>query len=380
MDRGSLTATLHPCDPKRRRRRLALGTTAALLAVLASVSPAHADDPDVIFDEFCHSVRITGLDQFEVKNPELKINDHELDFPPIQPDLNIAIPVAILGVGENSYRLKLTLNGQPWSDSGSFVCYTDAEPYPGVASQPPPTPPSVPLPTDTSVPTPSWLDPPPTATATAAGLVSTRVWPISVQPATPDPFVEIDNELTALPEGWGGFSAPDRMIVNQPSIVAWRVSLEAQPPQRLLSPVVGAAATEPDRLRVGPIMRALLKGSDFAIVDLTEEDQAIEKSGVTEWQWSVTPLTTGNKKLHLSVAVRMMNGDREVAKYRDVQEKDVVVDVDPQGIFASLRDGAVQALVGLVALVFVTIGTIAGGVGTAYFKRRAGLSDPKTDS
>lgn len=82
-----------------------------------------------------------------------------------------------------------------------------------------------------------------------------------------------------------------------------------------------------ESIRVSSVMSAALTSEpdDFKITALSTEVQDIEKTGYTEWEWTVMPLQSGENPLKMIVKVRIKTDGDEVFKDIVVFEKNLKV-------------------------------------------------------
>jgi hypothetical protein len=77
-------------------------------------------------------------------------------------------------------------------------------------------------------------------------------------------------------------------------------------------------------------MKAKLVGDGFEVTPLSEEEQFVTDDTYTEWAWDVKPLQSGERKLNLTVTVKVIaEGLGERARDIPVITRTVVVEVDP---------------------------------------------------
>ncbi len=73
-----------------------------------------------------------------------------------------------------------------------------------------------------------------------------------------------------------------------------------------------------DEINISKVMRARLidpTEKNFTIVPITQEEQMIENNEYTIWRWDVTPLTSGNNKLILSVDIVVDDKSKSIEVY-----------------------------------------------------------------
>jgi len=173
----------------------------------------------------------------------------------------------------------------------------------------------------------------------------TRCPPVPVEPIT---VGEVDKALRQLPEGKLQYGYPPTMQEGVTETVElgitadFSTSLEHQ-----LDGHVSAAK----RVNVSTVMSARLTGSAFEISPVTDERQAVGRSGVTIWSWHITPHNSGVHVLELVVAVHIaVPGLGEAAHDYPVFKQEIRVRVNwPQEVrsfFASNWQWLFTLLVG----------------------------------
>jgi hypothetical protein len=99
-------------------------------------------------------------------------------------------------------------------------------------------------------------------------------------------------------------------------------------------------------------MAAELRGTEFTIDPKGRQDQVIPPEGFTEWRWTVTPLSSGEKPLRFVVYIvlRLASGQQE--DYQIVKDKLIPVRVNaPYQVGRFLSTYWVQ-ISGLITIVF----------------------------
>jgi len=85
---------------------------------------------------------------------------------------------------------------------------------------------------------------------------------------------------------------------------------------------------EVENIRVSQFMLANLRGDDFKIEALGNEEQIIEDNDFTQWDWKVVPLKGGNRKLWaITIQVKVENG--QALKTLPVKVKEISVKINP---------------------------------------------------
>ena len=143
----------------------------------------------------------------------------------------------------------------------------------------------------------------------------------------PEWYEVLQEELNRLPIGKIVFNPPDVMRLGVKDRIETRISRDIN--ANLLTSLKGRGIPKSEDLKISELMKVRLSGSDFHIVPLNEEEQVIEKIGLTEWAWDVTPKKSGKKVLHLHVTLRIRLPFGEERKDHPVLDREIVVKVNP---------------------------------------------------
>ncbi len=171
----------------------------------------------------------------------------------------------------------------------------------------------------------------------------------------------IEAELERLAPGRMLFNPPETMTVGQTERVEVRITRELlglDPPATdpLTEDLQGSGPPEIEPVQVGTFMRARLLGDNFTITPLNNAEQAVGRTGFTEWAWDVTPRRSGEQRLHLAVTVQLRaEGGVEAVRDFPVREKVVTVAVNPGYTLASLGRGYWPYLLGGLILATGTL-------------------------
>lgn len=105
---------------------------------------------------------------------------------------------------------------------------------------------------------------------------------------------------------------------------------------------------------VSTVMRAQLNGKFFDIVELSSEEQIFLDHNM-EWTWSVIPLRSGVRSLHLSVSaiLQAATGD-EYESSLPVYSKDIQVKIDEFSVIEFLYENW-QYILGIIAPIFTAV-------------------------
>lgn len=113
----------------------------------------------------------------------------------------------------------------------------------------------------------------------------------------------------------------DTMILNKPSIVNLTISNNIN-----RDDIISEIETFTEYnihtqiIRISPIMYVSLidpNDNNFKIINITREEQILEKDHFTKWEWEVTPLKKGKNRLKLSVNIVYDNIPKNIKVYED---------------------------------------------------------------
>lgn len=92
------------------------------------------------------------------------------------------------------------------------------------------------------------------------------------------------------------------------------------------------------RIKVADRMEARLSGPNFAITQVTPEQQAISQGQVTEWKWEVKPTAEGRHHLHLTLSALLSVGGASTQRTIRTFDKFIEVDVTlPQRVSSFIQ-------------------------------------------
>jgi hypothetical protein len=138
----------------------------------------------------------------------------------------------------------------------------------------------------------------------------------------------VDSELQKLTVGKILFNPPAEMKVGSTERV--EVRIEKSELEGFAEGLKGKGEPQIESIKVGTFMQAHLNGMNFEIISLSHEEQLVSSSAVTQWDWDVTPLKSGEQKLELTVTVRIVVANHGVEK-KDypVFERQIKVKINP---------------------------------------------------
>jgi hypothetical protein len=107
----------------------------------------------------------------------------------------------------------------------------------------------------------------------------------------------------------------DRMKVGRTEAIEVRMGDATVVEAALREGLRGRGTPNIDRLELAPTMRVSLVGNadDFSIQELSSKDQYVRPGRVARWDFGVTPLRSGNRRLRLLASIRIkVEGKDEV--------------------------------------------------------------------
>jgi hypothetical protein len=118
------------------------------------------------------------------------------------------------------------------------------------------------------------------------------------------------------------------MPYAKPTRVEVRVGVSKDLDEELQRGLKGPGTPQFEDLDVSPFMGVKLRGDGFAINDLSEAEQLVDKDGYTTWEFDVRPVRWGTLTLQLCVSLRIpMPGRPDERQSVPVLERSVVVQV-----------------------------------------------------
>jgi hypothetical protein len=180
-----------------------------------------------------------------------------------------------------------------------------------------------------------------------------------------DVLAEVKKLTPEVVEGAILWNPPDRMKVGRREIIEVRLGDATVAEAALREGLRGRGTPYVDRLEVEPFMRVVLVGEtgDFSIQEMSERDQHVRPGRVTRWDFSVTPLRSGTRRLRLRASIRIkIEGSDEMADLPSY-EREVKVGIAPVhavGQFFSKNWQWVGASVAIPSIVWVVKDTDVG--------------------
>ena len=130
-----------------------------------------------------------------------------------------------------------------------------------------------------------------------------------------------------MPLGKILFDTPNQMKVGISERVSIRITKKLT--YDFFEDLIHAQEVEVESIRVSQSMAASLRGDDFRIEALGNEEQIIEDNDFTQWDWKVVPLKSGNRKLWASITIQVKLENEQALKTLPVLEKEISVKINP---------------------------------------------------
>jgi hypothetical protein len=109
------------------------------------------------------------------------------------------------------------------------------------------------------------------------------------------------SEGPAWVKGQIAFNAPNQMRLQQKERIQVRISKKYS--NEILASMSSQESVVSDSLPVGNIMMVKLMGEDFDIVAFDDEEQGVTNDGYTQWEFEVTPKSSGKHELFVKVGI-----------------------------------------------------------------------------
>jgi len=153
--------------------------------------------------------------------------------------------------------------------------------------------------------------------------------------------------------------APKKLDVGQAGTVDIKVSRTI--PISVLQSKLGKAGTKVGvHVRVSDQMTARLVGAAFTITPISPLTQAVGTSGLTDWQWQVTPKEPGAQQLHASLTASVLTGRRLTPTPYQVQTFSRTLQIQAVSVPITTR------ITNFLSANWVWIAGIAGAIGVAF--------------
>lgn len=137
----------------------------------------------------------------------------------------------------------------------------------------------------------------------------------------------IDLELQKLTSGKVLFDTPDYMKVGITERISVRIVKTIT--QDFLEGLAHSQEAKIENIRISRYMIVNLRGDDFKVEALGNEEQIIEDHDFTQWDWKVVPLKSGNRKLWVSITIQIKAENEQGRKTLPILEKEIPVKINP---------------------------------------------------
>jgi hypothetical protein len=170
------------------------------------------------------------------------------------------------------------------------------------------------------------------------------------------PLTRLDAEVgIGVQPGSILWNPPDRMKVGRTEAIEVRMGDATVVEAALREGLRGRGTPNIDRLELAPTMRVSLvsNAEDFSIQELNSKDQYVRPGRVARWDFGVTPLRSGNRRLRLLASIRIkVEGKDEVVDLPSF-EREVRVIVAPVRVVSRFFRKNWQWVAGTVAIPLV---------------------------
>jgi|GEM_PF-6434111 hypothetical protein len=142
---------------------------------------------------------------------------------------------------------------------------------------------------------------------------------------------KVDQGVPTREPGWKkgsiAFNPPSVMELGERERVQIRISKNLR--RDILTKMPAAETALIDSLIVSDVMIVRLSGDDFDFTSYDEEEQGVTEEGYTQWEFDITPRSTGTHTLFVKVGiVYSVPGIGPTKKFFPVYEKQVQIHVD----------------------------------------------------
>ena len=124
--------------------------------------------------------------------------------------------------------------------------------------------------------------------------------PIAKSPPPSSPLESVDRILASMDWANIAFNSPQKINLVETAQIQLLLSLQ-KPMDELRAAITAAGAREGARVRVSNRMEARLSGTNFQIIAITTEEQAVGSMDTVEWKWEIKPTASGRHSLHLTL-------------------------------------------------------------------------------
>jgi hypothetical protein len=187
-----------------------------------------------------------------------------------------------------------------------------------------------------------------------------------------DSLMAIDQHLESMQLGNIAFNAPTSINLNESTVIKLLLAVET-PIEELKQLVEEKGEKVGARIKVSSRMEARLSGSNFEIVTMTPEIQAVSLNEPTEWMWEIEPKKAGNHRLHLTLSVVFTFDGMATSKTMSTYDKFIDVDVTWTQLIWNFLDRFWEWLTA------VTIAPVAGWLWVRFGSKNPRKSKPQTE-
>jgi hypothetical protein len=171
--------------------------------------------------------------------------------------------------------------------------------------------------------------------------------------------VKFDTNFPQRPDTWKkgiiSFNPPDVMELNNRYRLSVKISKELK--ADLLEKLPTTEKTMVDSLWVGDIMIVRLQGDDFTIKAYDDEEQGVLDAGYTQWEFDVTPNSTGKHYLYVKAGIVYHLKDLGATrKYFPVYEKEIEIEISMVRFITTFATERWEFLISSIVIPLLTLG------------------------
>lgn len=200
---------------------------------------------------------------------------------------------------------------------------------------------------------------------TPAAAASDSLLPPPPPPTNNDSMLAtVDHVLESLGKANIAFNVPEKLNIKQTAQIELLLS-PGESVEQLRNAIKATGGREGATIRISNRMEARLTGAAFQITAITPEEQAVGSIERVNWKWDVTPTTSGQHPLHLTLSALVLVDGNTTRRAIQTFDKTIIVNVTPTQLVENFVKNNWQWLWATILL------PIAGGI----WKRRKSKND-----
>jgi hypothetical protein len=122
------------------------------------------------------------------------------------------------------------------------------------------------------------------------------------------------------------FNPPDRMRLGQTERVEVRLARALTLDAELLEHLRGHGEPRLEEIPTAPLMAVTLKADGFRIEAYSNEEQIVDREGITTWEFNICALKRGLQRLVICVSLRIPLEGRPF-EYKSIPVREATIDV-----------------------------------------------------